>query len=82
MSFQLLIDYCNGHKLLTLVLANMRYPLRNFKSIHDSTSSLILSRKINSNFIIDLVIHVCLEDFNDAVTPLSVKIYPHVNFKP
>jgi hypothetical protein len=30
----------------------------------------------------DLTIHVCSENFNDIGTPLSVKIYPHVDFKP
>jgi len=30
----------------------------------------------------DLTMHVCSENFNDVATPLGVKIYPHVDFKP
>jgi hypothetical protein len=46
-----------------------------------STSSSTLSRTINSNSIIDLMIHFYLENFYDTIASSSVKIYPLVDFK-
>lgn len=37
--------------------------------------STTLSSVINSNFIIELVIHVYLEDFQTMVAPFNVNIY-------
>jgi hypothetical protein len=44
-------------------------------------SSLALLRVINSDSIIDLVIHVCLENFYETSTPPNVKTYPLMNFE-
>jgi len=56
----------------------MKFPVRNFKAIH---SSPVLSKTIDYDSIMDLVIHICLEDFDDTITPPSVKIYPLVDFR-
>jgi hypothetical protein len=45
------------------------------------TSSLTLSTTINFDSIVNLVIHIYLEDFHDIATLPSVKIYPLVDFK-
>jgi hypothetical protein len=43
--------------------------------------SLILLKTINFNFIMDIVIHIYLEDFHDTNILLSIKINRLVNFK-
>jgi hypothetical protein len=40
-----------------------------------STSSLALSREINFYSIMDLAMHIFLEDFHDKTTPPSMKTY-------
>ena len=44
-------------------------------------SSPLLSKTINSDFIVDQTITVCLEDFHDIVAPASVNTYPLVDFE-
>lgn len=46
-----------------------------------SASSPILSKAINSDFIVNLAMHVCLEDFQETAAPLRVKTYPLVDFE-
>ena len=43
-----------------------------------STSSLSLSKAINSDSIVEWAIHVCLEDFQDSAVPSIVNTYPLV----
>jgi len=45
-----------------------------------STSSPALSKAINSDFIVERVIHVCLKDFQDTNVPPRVNTYPLVDF--
>ena len=45
-----------------------------------SASSPVLSKDINSDFIVDRAIHVCLEDFQDTAAPPRVNMYPLVDF--
>jgi len=45
-----------------------------------SASSPALSKPINSDFIVEWSIQVCLEDFQDSTTPPRVKMYPLVDF--
>jgi len=51
------------------------------KFLIHSASSTALSRVINSDFIIDPVIYIFLEDFHDRTTSLSVNTYPLVDFE-
>jgi len=51
------------------------------KFLIHSASSIALSRVINSDFIINPVIYIFLEDFHDRTTPLSVNTYPPVDFE-
>ena len=46
-----------------------------------SASSPALSKAINLDYIVDLAIHVCLDDFHDIATPPIVNIYPLVDFE-
>ena len=50
---------------------------RKFQS--HSTSSPALSKAMNSDSMVDRVIHVCLEDFHDIARPPKVNIYPLVD---
>ena len=52
---------------------------RKFRS--HSASSVVLSNAINSDSIVDLEIHVCLEDFHYTISLPSVKINPLVNLE-
>jgi hypothetical protein len=51
------------------------------KSQSHSTFSPTLSEEINFDYILDLTIHVFLEEFHDTTTLLSVKPYPLVDLK-
>ena len=44
-------------------------------------SSPALSKDINFDSILDLVMQVCMEDFQDTTAPPRVKTYPLVNFE-
>lgn len=46
-----------------------------------SISSPHLSSTINSDFIVDLAITVCFEDFQDTTEPSHVNTYPLVDLK-
>jgi len=45
-----------------------------------SASSPALSKAMNSDFIVERVIHVCLKDFQDTVAPPIVNTYQLVDF--
>jgi len=45
-----------------------------------SASSPALCMAINSDFIVDWAIHVCLKDFQDTAAPPRVNTYPLVDF--
>ena len=45
-----------------------------------STSKLALSKAINLASIVDQVMQVCLDDFQEITPPLRVKKYPLVDF--
>ena len=45
-----------------------------------SASSPALSKAMNSDSIVERVIHVCLEDFQDTAAPPRVNTYPLVDF--
>ena len=45
-----------------------------------STSELALSKAINLASIVDQVIQVCLDDFQEIRPPIRVKTYPLVDF--
>ena len=45
-----------------------------------SASSPVLSKAMNSNFIVERAIHVYLEDFQDTAAPPRVNIYLLVVF--
>ena len=45
-----------------------------------STSSLALSKAMNSDSIVERAMHVCLEDFQDTAAPPKVNMYPLVDF--
>jgi len=45
-----------------------------------SASSLALSKAMNSDSIMERVIHVCLKDFQDTAAPPRVNTYPVVDF--
>jgi len=45
-----------------------------------SASSLVSSKAMNFDSIVEWVIHVCLKDFQDIVAPPRVNTYPLVNF--
>ena len=45
-----------------------------------SASSPALSKAINSDFIVEWVIHVYLKDFQDTAAPPRVNTYPLVDF--
>ena len=51
---------------------------KNYRS--HSASSPALSKTINSDSIVERAIQVCLENFQDTVAPLRVKMYPLVDF--
>ena len=44
-----------------------------------SASSPALSKAMNSDFMVDHAIHICLEDFHDIAPPPKVNIYPLVD---
>ena len=46
-----------------------------------SASSLLLSKAINSDSVVEQAITVCLEDFYDIAALASVKTYPLVDFE-
>ena len=46
-----------------------------------SASSPVLSNAINSDSIVDLAMHVCLEDFQETAALSKVKTYPLVDFE-
>ena len=46
-----------------------------------SASSISLSKEINSDSIVDRVMHVYLKDFRDDAIPPSMKIYPLMDFE-
>ena len=46
-----------------------------------SASYPVLSNAINSDSIVDLAMHVCLEDFQETAAPPRVKTYPQVDFE-
>ena len=50
---------------------------KNYRSY--SASSPALSKAMNSDFIVEKTIHVCLEDFHDTAVPSRVNTYPLVN---
>jgi len=51
---------------------------KNYRS--HSASSPALSKAINSNFIMERAMQVCLEDFQDIVASPRVNTYPLVDF--
>ena len=51
---------------------------KNFRS--HSASSPALSKAINYDSIVDLAIHVCLDDLQDTAAPPNVNTYPLVDF--
>ena len=51
---------------------------KNYRS--HSASSPSLSKAINSDFIVERAMQVCLEDFQDTAAPPRVKIYLLVDF--
>ena len=51
---------------------------KNYRS--HSASSPVLSKTMNSDSIMELAIHVCLEDFQDTVMPPRVNTYPLFDF--
>ena len=51
---------------------------KNYRS--HSTSSPALFKAMNSDFIVERAIHVCLEDFQDIAAPPKVNTYPLVDF--
>lgn len=53
-------------------MANFEHPKKQIKNYFTSFPSL--SKAINSDFFMDLDIHVYLEDIQEAITPLIVKI--------
>ena len=46
-----------------------------------SASSPVLSKPMNSDFIVEHAIHVCLKDFQDTAATLRVNTYPLVDFE-
>ena len=44
-------------------------------------SSLVLSKAMNFDSIVDLAMQVCLEDFQDTAAPPRVKTYPLMDFE-
>lgn len=46
-----------------------------------SILSLTLSREINSNFIVYLMIHILLDNFQDKTVSSYMKTYPLVDIK-
>ena len=56
----------------------MVYLLKIVKS--HSTSSPALSKAMNSDYIVERVIHVCLKDFQATAAPPKVNTYPLVDF--
>ena len=50
------------------------------KQQNHSTSTHALIKAIRFDFIVDLVMQVCLEYFLDTVAPPSAKIYPLTGF--
>ena len=47
---------------------------------YHSASSPALSKAMNSDFIVEQTIHVCLKDFQDSAAPPRVNTYPLVDF--
>ena len=78
MPYQLQIGYHNVYKLLAQVLANLKYHKKKIRSL--STFSLALSKVVNLDFFKDMHIHIYLEDFQETITSLTVKINPLVKF--
>jgi len=50
------------------------------KIVEAIISSPALSKIINSDFIMELEIHVCLDNFQDTVAPPRINIYLLVDF--
>ena len=50
------------------------------KNCRSHSASPTLSKAMNSDSIVERVIHICLEDFQDTAAPPRVNTYPLVNF--
>jgi hypothetical protein len=66
-------------EIIDISFDQLRISSHKFQSHSSSYLAFIMSKKID--FIVDLVIHIYLEDFYDLVAQPNVKKYPLVNFK-
>jgi len=64
--------------MVGIALGHSGISSRNYRS--HSTSSPVLFKAINSDFIVERAMQVCLKDFQDIASPPRVKMYPLVDF--